>query len=353
MTQPTALAPSAIFDVMSIRAPRISAAQAVETVRLHWGIEASAEGLAGERDSNFRLRAEDGRQYVLKFANAAEDAAFRAMQIAALRHIAARDPEFVVPRVIALPDGADEIAATDAEGTPCQVRLLTWVEGLPIRMAPPSVAQRQGFGRAMARLQGAMEGFSHKRSANRIVWDVQHSLCMREVAPVLPPELRAVLLEVLDEFEARVTPALPRLRRQVLHSDLNRANVLVDPAEPARILGVIDFGDMAETAIVCDVAIAGTSQRGPDMPIADAAGHMLRAYTALRPMPPEEIDLLPLLMATRAAMSIVLACWHSHAQPGNPHYDVSERAIRDSLAFVAELRDPATQRALRRAAGAL
>lgn len=344
--------PSAIFDVMSIRAPAVTPAEAEAVARRHWGLAATAVPLAGERDSNFRLRAADGRDYVLKFANAAEDAAFRAMQLAALRHIAARDPGFAVPRVVALPGGADEVAVTTAGGTPCQVRLLTWVEGLPIGQATPCIAQREAFGRAMARLQAALEGFRHPGSANRIVWDVQHSLCMREVAPVLPPALRAVLLELLDAFEAQVTPALPRLRRQVLHSDLNRANVLVDPAEPARILGVIDFGDMAETAIVCDVAIAGTSQRGRDMGIAEAAGHMLRAYTALRPMPPGEIALLPLLMATRAVMSIVLACWHSHAQPGNPHYDVSERAIRDSLDFVAELRDPATQRALRHAAGA-
>jgi hydroxylysine kinase len=231
------------------------------------------------------------------------------------------------------------------------VRLLSWVDGLPLGESRQSAAQCAAVGATLARLQEALAGFSHPASHNQIVWDLQHALRMREVAPALPVDVRAVLLDVLAEFEAQVNPALPHLRRQVLHSDMNRANVLVDPQAHARVVGVIDFGDMAETPVVCDVAIAATSQRARDMPIGEAAAHMLRAYVSRRPLLPQEITLLPLLVATRAIMNITLACWHHHAQPGNDHYDVSEQQIRTNLAYVAELREPATRRALLRAAG--
>ncbi|HEY0275175.1 MAG TPA: hypothetical protein VGC31_03785, partial [Paenirhodobacter sp.] len=51
--------------------PAVGAADAVAVLNSHWGIGAAAEGLACERDTSFRMRADDGRIYVLKFANPA------------------------------------------------------------------------------------------------------------------------------------------------------------------------------------------------------------------------------------------------------------------------------------------
>ena len=39
-------------------------------------------------------------------------------------------------------------------------------------------------------------------------------------------------------------------------NDFNMDNVLVDPSLPSRITAVIDFGDMAHTPLICDMAIA-------------------------------------------------------------------------------------------------
>lgn len=39
-------------------------------------------------------------------------------------------------------------------------------------------------------------------------------------------------------------------------NDFNMDNVLVDPALPSRISGVLDFGDMVHTPLICDMAIA-------------------------------------------------------------------------------------------------
>lgn len=337
---------SAIFDVMTIRPPAIALETAREVASSLWGLRAEPSPLRGERDANFRLRAEDGRQFVLKFANPAEDARFRDMQLGALRHIEERAPELAVPRVVALPDGAPEARFADAGGQAYQVRLLSWIDGLPAGMSVRSAGQRAGVGEILARLQGAMAGFRHEAANVPIAWDLAHSLHLREVADVLPLELRDVLQPILDEFEARVTPIQKHLRRQVVHNDLNLANVLVDPDAHATIAGVIDFGDMAETAIVFDAAIAAYCQHGDDMPIAEAAGHVLRRYHALSPLLAEEIAILPLLLATRAAMSATLACYHRHAQPDNGHYSMTPDELRRRVALITELRAPETMRAV-------
>ena len=59
--------------------------------------------------------------------------------------------------------------------------------------------------------------------------------------------------EALDRFAEQVLPALRGLRAQVVHNDMGRNNVLVDDA--GAISGIIDFGDMTHTALVCDVAV--------------------------------------------------------------------------------------------------
>jgi hydroxylysine kinase len=337
---------SAIFDVMTIRPPAIAPDTARQVASSLWGLRAEPSPLRGERDANFRLRGGDGRQFVLKFANPAEDARFRDMQLGALRHIERQAPDLAVPRVVPLPDGATEARFADASGTAYQVRLLSWIEGLPVGMSTRSAAQRVGAGEILARLQAAMAGFAHEAAHVPIIWDLAHALALREVADVLPAELREVLLPILDEFEARVTPIQGHLRRQVVHNDLNLANLLVDPDDHAKIAGVIDFGDMAETAIVFDAAIAAYCQHGDDMPIAEAAGHVLRRYHAISPLSAEEIAILPLLMATRAAMSATLACYHRHAQPDNGHYSMTPDQLRRRVAVITELRAPNVVQAL-------
>ena len=63
----------------------------------HYGLPATAHRLDSERDQNFRLRTLDGRDYVLKIANPAEDRAVTNLQTEALLHLAAADPELADP----------------------------------------------------------------------------------------------------------------------------------------------------------------------------------------------------------------------------------------------------------------
>ena len=338
---------SDIFTVMSALPPDVSAQAAQRVARDHWGLTAQAKVLSGERDRNFHLRAADGHEFVLKFANPAEDPAFTDMQIQALRHIAAADPDFAVPRLIPRPDGTAEIVLPGPDGARQRVRLLSWVGGLPVAESRTGPAQRAAYGRAVARLQTALAGFTHPASGHQMAWDLQHALRLRDITFTIPHDaVRGTLTDLLDEFEALVTPALPRLPRQIVHNDLNRMNVLVDPAAHDRVVGVIDFGDISLTAIIFDIAIAAVSLPPPEIGPAEAIGQMVAGYHARHPLSPEEAALLPLLMATRIGMGTTLASWHRHTQPDNPHFDLSEAALLRRLAFITALRAPAMAHAL-------
>ena len=340
------------FATLTVPPPDVSSRTAEAIALERWGISARAKALRGERDRNFHLSAADGREYVLKFANPVEDAAVRDMQIAALCHMARLDFGLTVPRVIPLPDGALETPVSDATGGVLYVRLLTWVAGQPVFSSRRSATQRFAYGQALARLQIALQDFSHPASDHALFWDIQHALRLREIAFTIPHAgARAMLDQLLDEFEARVTPVMPVLRRQVLHNDVNWHNTFVDPADHDRITGVIDFGDMVETTLIFDIAAAATSQPAADMGAAEALLHFIGGFHAVRPLLPMEIELLPLSIGVRIAVGLSLASWHRHVHPDNPHFDLTEEAILRRTAAIAEMRSPEVEQAVRRACG--
>ena len=341
------------FSVMTIAPLDVSTATAERVAAERWGITASARALTGERDRNFHMRADDGREFVLKFANPAEAPAVTDMQIAALRRIQAADADLPVPRIVPLPDGAMETPVPHETGGVQRVRLLSWLPGVPLHASRRNAAQRAGCGAALARTQLALARFAHPAKDQALIWDMQHVMRLRDVADALVhPGGRAMLDGLLDEFDARVTPALPTLRRQVLHNDMNGGNTLVRAEDHGEFAGLIDFGDMVETALAIDVATAMPAQLGEDMSAGAAFGHFLRAFCALQPLRAEEVALLPLLTAMRIAMSLVLQSWHRRIQPDNPHYaPVTDAEVERRLAQIAAVRAPETEAAIWLACG--
>jgi Ser/Thr protein kinase RdoA (MazF antagonist) len=341
-----------IFASMAMVPPAVSAEAAEAIARTHWGIDARAAPIRGERDRNFHLRAVDGREFVLRIANPMEDAAFRHMQIDALRHLERAVLGFAVPRCVALPDGSLEYLLRDADRGEFHVRMYTWVPGLPFHDARRSVAQRTAYGAALAHLQLALADFSHAGSAHPVSWDLKHFVRLREIAfSIKHDEARRVAQTLIDEFDSVIAPMMPELRRQVVHNDATRMNVLVDPQDHDRIAGFIDFGDIAETPVVFDVAITALSQPGADMDAADAVAHFVRGFHAVRPLTREEAGLLPLLVACRIAMGMTLASWHRHMQPDNLHYARPKESFADALALIDQFRTSAMARAVRSACG--
>ncbi|MEE4417602.1 phosphotransferase, partial [Klebsiella pneumoniae] len=69
-------------------------------------------------------------------------------------------------------------------------------------------------------------------------------------------ERRKLVSDVLAEFARTVPGVRSSLKTQIIHNDFNLHNILVDPAEPLEIAGIIDFGDMVFAPRVNDLAVA-------------------------------------------------------------------------------------------------
>jgi len=275
--------------------------------------------LSAERDCNIRLSTADGA-LLLKISNPAEDPAAIEAQTLALLHIAAHDPALPVPRVIPTLTNEPILLWPGPAGV-LRVRLLSYLPGQPLHLAPASTAQRRSVGALLARLGLALRDFDHPGASRALLWDISHAGDLAVLLPhIADAGRRALAARFLDAFQRFAGPLLPGFRAQVLHNDFNPHNLLVAPDAPERLAGVIDFGDMVHAALVNDLAIAAAY----DVP---AEGHPLRhaadlvsAYHGVNPLLPQEIEVLFDLIAVRQVVSVAIGTWRAQRYPENRDY---------------------------------
>jgi hydroxylysine kinase len=313
MTHPLELFMATMVGHTESIAPEV----AVRVVRDHYGLQATAERLTGERDENFRMQTASGAEYVLKIANAAEDADVTDVPGAAMLHVESVDPELPCPRVCRNRDGLVLTTFTDESGARRAARLVTWLPGTPLRFAQRSARQRAHCGYLAARLGRALRDFSHPAAHRSIGWDLRnipHLVGLLADLPRLPQA--AFVSEFIAQFASRVSPQLAQARHQFLHNDLNDRNILVARHDPDRIAGLIDFGDAIHTALIADVAIACVAQIGEGQTPGPAVLDFVRAYHAVEPLTAEELCILNWLIAGIFVTVLLIPSWHRALNPG-------------------------------------
>ncbi|OYU38222.1 MAG: aminotransferase [Pseudorhodobacter sp. PARRP1] len=317
---------TALGEVLSSAPPTLSDDAALQLAQVHFGVTGALKRLTSERDLNMRISAA-GQSYVLKLANPAEPPEVTDFQTKALLHLQGSD--LPVPRVIATRTGATEVATP--HGT---LRLLTYLEGTPQHLTPATPAQARAMARMAARLTQGLAGFAHPAADYVLQWDIKQASALRPMLPAVPDDMQALAQAALARFDA-LAPQLPSLRWQVVHNDLNPHNVLVLPDNPDEIAGVLDFGDMVHTPLVCDAAIAASYCIDAAHPL-DSVLNFARAYHAVLPLTPAEARLFPDLVAARMLTTLTIASARARAYPGNAAYILRNVATaRAGLAALA------------------
>ncbi|MEV6410026.1 aminotransferase class III-fold pyridoxal phosphate-dependent enzyme [Kribbella sp. NPDC051718] len=297
--------------------PVVGAAAVVELLRERYGIAAELELLRSERDLNFLALVDAGRRLIVKVSNSGDDPAQIQMESAAMRHVAAVDPELPIPRIVEAVDGTPEVLLTASDGRVHQVRVMTVMPGAvgDLAVLPDWFAGE--FGTVCARLTQAMQGFTHPAADRHLDWDPRLVGSLRPYAQAISDEARrAPLDKLLDRFEG-LRDATRKLPAFVLHGDVTLSNVLLDGEG---ISGVIDFGDMHHTARVADLAISLTSLLRESADPWPAAGRFLDGYQRLLPLEPGEVDLIGELVLARCAASVLMSAWRAPLYPDNEEY---------------------------------
>lgn len=299
--------------------------------------------LPGERDLNARVRCADGRLVVLKVAAADADPARLELEDAVLRHIAGhplplRTPSLLERRTISVGD------------QPRVARVLTWIDGAPWTDRSLTDLDLRGVGGAVAALDAALADFEHPALAVPHRWSMPAAEQLSFDPAQLPAECREFTITALGRFRRELGTVFNRLPARAIHNDANEHNVLVDAA--GRLAGLIDFGDVDRAPRVCGLATlcayavlhAGDDLLAPALPL--VAGYHREA-----PLTVTEVQILPGLIATRLAMSVVNAAQQGRDDPNNAYLQVSQTAIRSVASRLGDALGPVAVCRLRDACG--
>ena len=304
---------------------RLAAADAEALARDRYGLDARVRELCSYADQNFRLDDASGRRFVLKVARAEEDPRALVFELDVLARL--QPLGLPVPRVLPDRDGRRLVRTADAGGTDRLVRLLSWLEGTPLaELDAPSPALRADLGRTLARLDAALLEIPAPGVRAEHRWDLMHAATAirRHLHHHVDAARRGRVERTLTHLESSVLPRLARLRRGIVHNDANDHNVLVHADHPDRVAGLIDFGDMVHTPLVCEPAIAMCyTMLTADDPLAPAAA-LLAGYHAVLPLRAEELDLLPDLVEARLCVSVTLSTYERTRRPDDPYLSVTE-----------------------------
>jgi len=307
------------LDPLEAPPPSFTSDEAERIAADRFGIRGAADPLNSERDQNVRITTPSGEGYVLKISNPAEDPGFVDMQTQAMLHIARTDPGLPVMRLIPAADGAYHVDVTAADGRSHIVRLVTLMPGRKLEPRELDLEAIRDFGAISARLGRAMRGFFHPAAGHPLLWNIKHALDLRPlVANVPEPARRAIVEGVLDRFEEHVQPAFDGLRGQVIHNDLTSDNALFD--DELRVSGILDFGDMAYSALVCDLISTVEALMGERDDPYDTLRAAVAGFTSVTPLEDDEIALLPDLLLTRWATTAVISAWRVRSYPENADY---------------------------------
>lgn len=317
----------------------VQEAEAVRIAQSVYGLACSAQRLPGEYDDNFRLKAADGGEFVLKIMHGARAQSFIEMQCAALQHLQKRASHLALPRVLPAKNGQliNRITLTDGEQR--FVWMLTFLPGTVLaKVRLHSSDLLETLGRLLGEMDTALQDFSHPAAVRTFKWDLTQAGWIRDnLKRIEDPARRRIVEKFLALYDAEVTPALPRLRRRVIYGDANDYNVLVRDSGPSGVVSVIDFGDMHQAPTVCEVAIAAAyAILEKDNPL-QAAAAVIAGYHHARPLDDAELAVVFPLMAMRLAVSVVNSAQRKTLAPDDPYVTISEAPAWAALEKLAQV----------------
>ena len=313
-----------MLSIFNTPGPNISKRAARTIVRDAYGLDLSATVLTSDRDQNFLLKEKADPKYVLKISHAAESFDVLEMQHAALAHIYLYDPEMQLPHPVNTLDGELIFCHKAASNEKHYIRMVEYIPGESMKdLGKQTNGLINDLGSLLGRLDLALQGFEHPAARRSFPWDVaQTHFLIASQDNIQSKEDQLITQHFLQEYEKNIVPISHELNRAVIHNDGNDHNVIVNKDNRAH--GIIDFGDMVHTYIICEsaVCLAYLVINNPD-PI-DLTAELIKAYQTVFSLTELEISVIIYFICLRLCISVTMAAYRKQLFPDNKYITVTE-----------------------------
>ena len=337
------------------QSPNLSPEYACEIAREFYGLKVTADLLPSERDQNFRLRTDDGREFVLKIANGEEDRSFLEAQNQAMARLQAQQVTYC-PELIQTRSG-DDLFEVRANGSAYCARLMTWLPGEVLsrcKWQDPDVLRH--LGTCVAEVDSVLKGLDHPAlHRSDFPWDLSNAPVVidRHIDKVADSQMRSHIGEVQSIFAQYVAPRLAELERSVIHNDANDQNVIVQRTTMVKphVVGLIDFGDMVHSYTVSGLAIAVAYAMLDKPDPLMAATRVVEGYQAVRPLSDDELAVVFPMACARLAVSACMAAFQQRLRPDDPYLSVSQQPIQRTFHHLLDVHPRFAEATFRNACG--
>ncbi len=216
-----------------------------------------------------------------------------------------------------------KILTIDGEKKIC--RMLTFLEGEFLGDVKPTKELYQSFGIFLAETDIKLQKLSNYTiQARQWEWDLQYlDLNKKFVNDITNTKDRNIVRYFFQQFEENVRPIIPQLRKQIIHNDANEWNVLSKNGE---VSGFIDFGDLAHSFLINELAIAITYACYNTKNPMKWASIIIKSYHSKLPIKENEIEVLYYLIAARLITTVCNSVHSRKTDPKNMYASSSEKS---------------------------
>ncbi|MFC2088302.1 aminotransferase class III-fold pyridoxal phosphate-dependent enzyme [Calditrichota bacterium] len=311
----------------------------IEEIRLFaeklYGIKASVKPMVSDIGQNFRLTHKSGNEYVFKIANPAERKEMLEAQNQAMEFVTKNCANIRCPQIIKTISGDQITTVASVKRNTYLARMLDYIPGkflADVQLQTPQLLYK--FGSVLGAMDKALSDFYHPAANRYWHWDLKNASDLIHYTDFITDRNNRRLVEYfLLQFDTEVLPQLKGFRESVIHNDPNDHNILVNQSAKGeyKISGIIDFGDMVYSYIICELAIACAYMMiGKENPV-EAVLPVIKGYHNQNPLTDNELYVLYYLSCARLLSSVTIAAYQKQIQKNNDYLSISEQPAAITL----------------------
>lgn len=180
-------------------------------------------------------------------------------------------------------------------------------------------------------------------------WDLQYlHLSQVYTKYIFSHEHKKIVLYFMQQFREKVDPIKSELRKSVIYNDANEWNVLI---QNGSVSGLIDFGDLAHSFLINELAVAILCCGYRNNNILGAAKDLIGAYSEVLKLEENELSVLYYLIAARLCVSLCNSQKARVEDPDNEYAWVSEKYVLKSIHYWVSVNPLFAENIFREAAG--
>lgn len=236
------------------------------------------------------------------------------------------------------------------EGQKLICRLLIFLEGEFMGNLKTSKVDFQDLGTFLARLDLELsKAKSYVIQSRKWEWDIQYLELIENYIEDIPAGRdRNTVRYFIQQFDENVRPLLSSLRKSIIYNDANEWNILINNDQH---ISLIDFGDLAYSPLINELAVAMTYAAYDKEDYLDWSLEVLKGYHEKIPLKEQELGLLYYLIAARLCVSVCNSAHARRVDPENAYASISEENAWKMLYAWLKINPIAAENAFRLAVG--